>query len=103
MSDERKKIIAQIAKMEERLHCQQMKVQEHKIKVLEYKREAVETVYDHRIILLAALIPIFLWGWSKGLKKGWGHHLKRFIKVGLMTSLSKIKHQVLIPMYKMAP
>ena len=64
------------------------------IKVLEHKRYLFGVINDHRIALLATLLPAFLWGWKKGRQKGLGKIVKQIMKVGILTSFSHIKRRL---------
>ena len=70
------------------------RLQHHEIKVLEHKKYLLGVVYDHRMVLLATLLPAFLWGWKKGRQKGWGGIVKQIMKIGMLTSFSHIKRQL---------
>ena len=84
---ERKKIIAKLAVMEKILQCHEMNVERH-------KKYFVHLVHDHRIVLLATLLPAFLWGWKKGRQKGLRKIIKQLMRVGVLTTFSHLKKQL---------
>lgn len=74
--------------MENRLLYQQAKVKKH-------KNYLVNKVHDHRVELLAILIPAFFWGWKIGREQGMRKILKQLARVGFLTACSKAKRQLI--------
>lgn len=72
-------------------------LQYQRIKVLEHKKCLVSMMSNYRIILFVTLFPTFLWGLTKGRETRWGKIIKQLMKLGILTSFSHIKRQLLMP------
>ena len=70
-------------------------LQYQEVKVLEHKKYLLGVVNDHRIVLLATVLPAFLWGWKKGKHTGFGKMIKQISKAVILTYYSYIKRNAL--------
>lgn len=72
--------------MEKKLKCQQAKVKSHQAYLL-------TLLNDNRVILLATLLPAFLWGWKQAREKKVSKRIQQVIKFVLVTVLTNVgKH-----------
>ncbi len=86
MKTSRKKLIAKLKTLEKKLYL------EHK-NVVTYKKHLAGIVRDYRVILVAILLPSFIWGWQKGLNKGASIFFRQIVQFLLLTSLNHFKRK----------
>ena len=73
--------------MEQILHYQQMKANEH-------KKYIADVLRDHWVVLGMTLMPAFIWGWKRGREANVGQCLKTGVKIGLVRAISHIKKKL---------
>ena len=87
MTNSRKRLIAEIAMVDKQLKNQEITLNEHK----EY---LLNIIYDQRIVIIAMLMPAFLWGWNQAREKNITLTLKKLIQIGLWTGLGHVRKHV---------
>lgn len=74
--------------MEKRLKSQQASVEAN-------KNYLFNLANDHRVVLVATLLPAFVWGWRQAkIKGGLRHGVKQALKYGLLAAFTNIKKQI---------
>lgn len=80
MPTSRAKLSENITVIERRLNSQQARVIRH-------KNYFINLVHDHRSILVMVVIPVFIWGWRRGLKKSFSQRLSKLLNLSLILVL----------------
>lgn len=89
MKSSRRKLIEQLRAMEIKLHYQQAAA-------LKYKRTFTERIPNFRLAILMAMLPAFLWGWKIGRTLSFGKVVMQLVRLGLLTTASYAKQQLLL-------
>lgn len=73
------------------------KLKSQQTKVIVHEKYLLNIIYDHRVVLVATLLPGFIWGWKQARVKGAvGQMVKQLIRYGLLTAFANIKKQTVI-------
>jgi hypothetical protein len=80
MSTSRALLSKDIIVVENRLNSQQARVIRH-------KNYFIKWVRDNRSVLALAVIPFFIWGWRRGLRKRFFQRLSKLLNLSLILAL----------------
>ena len=84
MANSRKQLICKIAETHLKLQNQQNELMTH-------ERYLTNIMYDQRLVIVAMLLPAFLWGWKHAKNPSIPNTLKKLTKIGLLAGLSHIR------------
>ena len=80
----RKQMVAQITVMDRLL-------KHEKIEVTKNKNYLVNTITDHRLVLITTLLPAILWGWKLGKEKKMGIIIKKILALGFLNIFTHVR------------
>lgn len=75
--------------IEKKLTCKQ-------IEEITHKNYFLNIIHDNRIVLIATLLPAFLWGWKQARARGVGKIIKQMIRYGLLAVAANVKKQIVM-------
>lgn len=75
--------------IEKKLTCKQIEETTH-------KNYFLNTIHDNRIVLIATLLPAFLWGWKQARTRGAVKIAKQMIRYGLLAVAANVKKQIVM-------